>query len=386
MKIFARTRPRLVAALAVMLATAGLSPLLAIAADDTTPAAQVGPDQEALNKSVSQGIEFLRASQADDGSWTTPMAPGISGLITTSLLRSGLPADDPTVAKALKNLESFVQPDGGIYFAQSNHRNYETSICVLAFHEANRDGRYDKVLAGADKFLRGLQWDEDEGLTKSDDSYGGAGYGSHERPDLSNTQFFIEALKANGAEADDEALQKALLFVSRCQNLESEYNTTEFAAKINDGGFYYTVAAGGTSQAGVEPNGGLRWYGSMSYSGLKSMIYADVLNEDKRVKAAFEWIQKHYTVTENPGMKQQGMYYYVHTFAKTLHTLGQPYVEDDHGVKHDWRKDLAEHLMSVQKENGSWLNSAPRWMEGNPDLATAYALLALSYCQPQPAK
>ena len=38
------------------------------------------------------------------------------------------------------------------------------------------------------------------------------------------------------------ALQKALIFISRSQNLESDKNDTAFAAKINDGGFYYTPA------------------------------------------------------------------------------------------------------------------------------------------------
>ena len=87
-------------------------------------------------------------------------------------------------------------------------------------------------------------------------------------------------------------MQKALVFVSRCQNLESEHNTTPFAAKVNDGGFYYTIAAGGQSQAGNTPDGGLRSYGSMTYAGLKSMIYAGVSQDDPRVKAAYEWIQR----------------------------------------------------------------------------------------------
>jgi squalene-hopene/tetraprenyl-beta-curcumene cyclase len=29
------------------------------------------------------------------------------------------------------------------------------------------------------------------------------------------------------------------------------------------------------------------------------------------------------------------------------------------------------------------VNKAPRWYEGNPNLSTAYALLALSYCEPK---
>ena len=48
---------------------------------------------------------------------------------------------------------------------------------------------------GADRFIKGIQWDEGEGLDKSETGYGGAGYGKHKRPDLSNTTFMVEALK-----------------------------------------------------------------------------------------------------------------------------------------------------------------------------------------------
>jgi squalene-hopene/tetraprenyl-beta-curcumene cyclase len=119
----------------------------------------------------------------------------------------------------------------------------------------------------------------------------------------------------------------------------------------------------------------------MTYAGLKSMIYAGVSRDDPRVKAAFEWIRKHYTLEENPGMGAQGLYYYYHTFAKALATLGEAKLVDANGQSHDWRADLAQHLIAAQKPDGSWINDNPRWLEGDPNLATAYALLALSYCR-----
>jgi len=354
-----------------------LSPL---AAAEKVP---VSPERaKKVAESRKRALNFLRTSQADDGSWTVSAAPGIGGLVVTAALRSGVPADDPMVQKGLKYLQGYVQKDGGIYFPQSSHRNYETCIALLAFHEANADGRYNTLIANAEKFLRKLQWDEDEGLESSDTAYGGAGYGSHSRPDMSNTQFLMEALRAAGAKEDDPAMQKALIFVSRSQNLETEANTTPFAAKVNDGGFYYTPAAGGSSQAGTTENGGLRSYASMTYAGLKSMIYAGVGPDDPRVKAAYSWIQRHYTVESNPGMGQQGLFYYYQTFAKALDALKVDELEDAQGKKHNWRSDLIDHLVKVQKSNGSWVNDAERWNEGDPNLVTAYALLALSYCSP----
>lgn len=333
-----------------------------------------------LKKVREQAINYLKTKQSDDGSWTNAAAPGISALVVTALLENGLGPDDPVVQKGLKHLEGYIQTDGGIYFPKSNHRNYETSIAMLAFKAANADGRYRTALANADKFVRSQQWDEGEGKQKTDLEYGGAGYGSKSRPDLSNTHFLIEALRAAGAKEDDPAIQKALIFVSRTQNLESEANTTPFAAKVNDGGFYYTPAGGGSSVAGETENGGLRSYGSMTYAGLKSMVYAGVKADDPRVKAAYQWIQKHYSVDTNPGLDKQGLYYYHHTFAKALEAVGSDVVIDAAGKKHFWRNDLIGELAKTQNPDGSWVNKVPRWNEGDPNMVTAFALLALSHC------
>ncbi len=329
---------------------------------------------------VAKGINFLRGRQAEDGSYAKETGPAVTALVAASLLKQGRTVSDPMVAKALKFVEKFIREDGGIYQDGSTHKNYETCIAILCLSEANQDGRYDKVLKGADAFLKGLQWDEGDIKDKNDPAYGGAGYGSHRRPDLSNTSFLIDALKATGNGPEDEAMQKALMFVSRCQNLETEHNNTPFAAKNPDGGFYYTPAAGGSSQAGTLPDGGLRSYASMTYAGLKSMIYCGVEKDDPRVKAANKWISQNYDLSSNPGMGASGLYYYYHTFAKALSAMGVDKFEDSSGKQHDWRQELVAALAERQQSDGSWVNETPRWMEGNADLVTGYALLALSYC------
>lgn len=341
-------------------------------------------DKAKYEQAVAKAIAFMKTKgQAEDGSFSKSSGPGVTALAATAMLRNGVPAEDPAVAKALKYLEGFVHADGGVYATGSTNRNYETCLAVLCFKEANNDGRYDKLLKGADAFLKGLQWDQEEGKDVSDPYYGGAGYGGHQRPDLSNTTFLIDALRSTGNDADSEAIQRALVFVSRCQNLETEHNTTPFAAKNPDGGFYYTPAAGGTSQAGTTDEGGLRSYGSMTYAGLKSMIYAGLDANDKRVKAALEWLSKNYDLSENPGMGASGLYYYYHTFAKALDAAGQDAFTDSAGVKHNWRAELVDVLAERQQADGSWINETPRWLEGDANLVTGYALLALSYCKPE---
>jgi Squalene-hopene cyclase C-terminal domain len=344
-----------------------------------------GVDKAKLTQSVNRAVAYFQQAQADDGSWSAASGPGVTALVTASLIRSGRSPDEPTVARALKYLEKFLHDDGGMYGQGSTHTNYETCVAIAAFKEANKDGRYDKLLADAEKYIKEEPCDDGEKHDISSMSYGGAGYGGGKRPDLSNTSFLVDALHSVGRDADDPALQKALVFVSRCQNLTSPENTTEYAGKVNDGGFYYTIAGGGSSAAGETPDGGLRSYGSMTYAGLKSMIYAGVGPDDPRVKAALEWISDHYALAENPGMGTSGLYYYYHTFAKALDATGDATVTDAGGTAHDWRSELFEQLQRTQQENGSWVNASTRWMEGNPNLVTGYALLALSYCTPPAA-
>lgn len=347
----------------------------------------VGPDVAKLSASRENGVNFLKTAQREDGSWTSSEAPGVTGLVAYGLLAGGCPADDPVVTKAVKHLLTFTQPDGGIYFPKTHHANYETAIVMMVLHAAHQNGQYKDLLAKAEQRVRDLQWDETEKTDKSDLKFGGSGYGrTGDRPDLSNTVFFLEALQASGAKSDDPAVQNALVFLSRCQNLETEFNPSPFAVKVNDGGFYYTPAAGGTSQAGNTPDGGLRSYGSMTYAGLKSMVYAGLKPDDPRVKAATDWIRKFYSIEENPGMGQQGVYYYYQMFAKALSTMELEQIEDAAGQKHDWRAELAQQLFSRQQTNGSWVNENSRWMEGDPNLATAYALIALKYCEPTAVK
>ena len=342
--------------------------------------------QRQYEQTVSKAISYLvNKGRASDGSYSSFSGPGVTALATTALLRHGRSPNEPLVAGSLQYLVNFVQPDGGIYQSGSLYRNYETCLIIMCLTEANRNGRYDQVLARAEKFVTGIQWDEGEQKNASSFDYGGAGYGKHKRPDLSNTSYLVDALAARGHTADSESLQRALVFISRCQNLETEHNTTPFSTRNPDGGFYYTPAAGGTSQAGQTAAGGLRSYASMTYAGLKSMIYAGVELDDPRVEAAIEWIGKNYGLDSNPGLGNSGLFYYYHTFAKALHAMGAEQIRDAAGAQHDWRAELIRELARRQQPDGSWVNENNRWFEGDPNLVTGYALLALSYCQPRSA-
>lgn len=375
-----------------------------------TPAVVQKFGDEAKRKQIARkGVDYLlQKGQAEDGSFSKQLNPAITSLCLSALLANDVAVSDERIQKGLAFVETHVQADGGIYKTGSNLRNYETSVAIMCFvrardalkkagASAEQAGKYDVAIEKAAGFLKGLQWDEGENHGPTSDFHGGQGYGSHQRPDLSNTQFFLDALKASGEPADSEAMKKALIFVSRCQNLPSEHNGMEFARNItpgDEGGMIYTPAGGGETKVegkGDEsvdspddvPQGGLRSYASMTYAGLKSFLYAGVSKEDQRVRAALAWIGNHYDLESNPGLGQQGLFYYYHVFGKTMNAMGENEITDAAGVKHDWRKDLTTELAKRQKSDGSWTNAenSARWYEGDPNLVTAYSLLALSYCK-----
>jgi squalene-hopene/tetraprenyl-beta-curcumene cyclase len=333
---------------------------------------------------VNRAVAYLRSRQNADGSFAPRLAgPGVSAVVAAALLRNGVPSDDPLLQKTIAYLESKVQPDGGVY--ERGLANYTTSVALVAFAGANTGGKYDAVIRNATKFLRTLQTGDDGKVESGDVRFGGLGYDGKGRPDMSNTQYFLEALQAAGVAKNDPAVQRALVFVNRCQNLPGEHNDQPFAAKTSDddrGGLVYNPIDPDKNDRDRTPQGGLRSAGAMTYGGLKSFLYAGVSKDDPRVQGAMKWIRIHYTLDENPGMGKAGLFYYYHTFGKAMAALGEDKFTDAKGVAHDWRSELFEALKKRQRPDGSWINEGDRTFgESNPELATAFALLALSYCR-----
>ncbi|HEX4414633.1 MAG TPA: prenyltransferase/squalene oxidase repeat-containing protein [Lacipirellulaceae bacterium] len=341
-----------------------------------------------LKDIVSRGFDYLAKAQNDKGQISPRIGSGVTSLAVTAALRNGRKLDDPLVAKGFKALEAYVHPDGGIY-GSDRVRNYETCVAIMCLAEANKiagDKRYDKILKNAGDYVRGLQIGADGGVDKSDPKFGGVGYSGPERPDLSNTAYLVDALHSMGATDDDPAIQRALVFVSRCQNLKGKWNDTKFGPLVDDGGFYYVIPTANADPRDSDQytaNGGLRSSGSMTYSGFKSLIYAGLKKDDPRTAAAAKWIGANYSVTDNPGQGNAGLFYYYQLFGSALAASGMEKVATKSGEK-DWKHDLIVELAKTQKPDGSWANSNRQFMENDPSLCTAFALLALSNCDDKP--
>lgn len=361
----------------------------------------------AAREAVRKGLGFLRSTQGPAGGWmegaaakatdqskpSTAVPSAVTALALKAFAQAGFTArTDAAARRALDYVAAQTRPGPGFQpDLGGGLANYVASMVLMGL-AAQQDAALAREVESVREWLVRNQWDQAEGIGPRADWFGGAGYGNHGRPDLSNTQLMLDALHDAGVSTDDPAVQRALVFVQRTQNVAS--NDADWAQRgAKDGGFVYTPANGGESFASDAAGEGrqgekmppgtraLRSYGSMTYAGFKSMLYAGLSKDDPRVTAAWDWIRTHYTFDENPGLGQQGRYYYLHAAARALLASNAislvPVSAGQAAAPRNWRNDLVDALLAGQRPDGSWVNGADRWQEGQPDLVTTYAVLAL---------
>ena len=368
-------------------------------------------DWATANLAVSQGLQWLAANQSSRGAWMEgerveatdqPPREAAAAIAVTAMAMKALAQAAPNETKlrsaqdqALMFVRSELESRGFEGIDSTGLGNYVTSAVAmgLAALGSDSDPGNAAMLTKAVDHLTGGQWDQAKGVGPKRDWFGGAGYGRHGRPDLSNTQMMLDALYDAGVSPDEPAVQRALVFLGRSQNLKATNPADWAQAGSDDGGFIYTPANGGESfgsQTAGEGRYGesmpagaarsLRSYGSMTYAGFKSLLFAGLDADDPRVKAALGWIRNHWTFDENPGVGQQGLYYYLHAMARALRASGIETITTPDGVEHDWRSEMIAALVSRQETGGSWRNPVDRWEESKRPLATAYSVLALEEC------
>lgn len=356
---------------------------------------------------VEKGVAWLLKGQNPDGGFGPYGEEKFVRIKNTSdvgvtafaiyAVSKGMPAPKaaavPSLGSAVDFLLSRQQADGGFYDPKDpTLQNYKTCVALLALNTLDRV-KHSKAISKAQDFIKKQQFTEEDGYKPDENfGYGGIGYGSKQRPDLSNTQFGVEALAESGLSGSDELWKKAVMFIARTRNAKTVDPILK-ELKIGtsgDGGYRYAPdETRGPTETLDDGTHIFSSYGSMTYAALKSLLYANVKKEDPLVQDAFVWISKHFDVQENPGMAtkqnpragQQGLFYYYHTMAKALSLYGQSTIKDEKGIQHNWAKELGEHLAGLQTADGSWKNTSERWMEEIPVLATSYAVVALAECQ-----
>lgn len=367
----------------------GLSAATAAAKDPATPV-------------YEKAIDWLAKQQHENGGFgqvpgEPPGEVGITGLVIKALASAPEPFRTelmPKTEKAVAFLLKHQQPDGGFSQGKSGLGTYRTAIAITALGAVDR-ARYREAIAKAADWLKGDQIDEAEGAGPDSPHHGGFGYDQGGKPgaDLSNAQIALAALHDAGIAPDDPVFQRALVFLERCQN-NSETNAGVGKLRpLDDGGFIYDPGLDRNKSAETKnPDGTSSFvsYASMTYGGLMSLLHAGVTGDDPRVQAALRWIGSNYTLEENKGLGvrqtdpkagQQGLYYYYHSFAKCLSTLGTPTIQTDQGER-NWARDLFDALKARVKPDGFFQNEHDRWWEQDPTLVTAYVVNAMNYALP----
>src|SRR5205823_5578829 len=96
------------------------------------PAKKIGPDANEWNRVVDKAIGYLKTSQDPEGGWSVQRSPGVTGVALTGMLQTGrVTAKDPSVEKALKYIESLVNPKAGHIAGRDPKvqlQNYVTSV------------------------------------------------------------------------------------------------------------------------------------------------------------------------------------------------------------------------------------------------------------------
>jgi squalene-hopene/tetraprenyl-beta-curcumene cyclase len=371
-----------------LLLAAGTQPSFVMRARAETDESLRNEVQAAINR----GLKYLFAQQdSAKGFVGSSEHPAITALAAMAAMGNPETKDIPEHArKAYQFLILSQKDDGGIY--TTSLPNYNTSLALTALTLISGEPGIREAALKARRFVIKGQYDEGTPGEMDTPYDGGVGYGSKPPTDMSNTHFALEALYHSRKLLQDDPdraksepqlnYQAAIDFVTRCQHLASTNKSSWVSEdKTNKGGFVYrpgeSKVAPPESGDGTTP-AAPRAYASMGYAGLLAFIYADVKPSDPRIKAVREWLSANYSVTENPGIGSEGLYYYYHTMAKALNTAQIDFVETPQG-RRNWRSDLARHLFNVQREDGSWINENGRWMEKDSVLVTAYAVLALEH-------
>ena len=373
---------------------------------------QAGQDGAEWSDSQARAFAYLMQQQQRGVFANDPAMTGFGLMALQSKPRGLRTTQEQAVIDAGLQWLLTKQNDDGTFGERVT--NYTTCVVVGALVRWQNPAAAP-VLKKAQKAILMFQNSERGGYQRSDRDYGSIGYGNSQRGDLSNLHFSIEALRKTGLPEDHEALQKALVFLQRTQNLKSvndfsgkvpnpdkEGETMEVTSGDDGGATYYP----GNSNAGyiVRPDGQAipRSYGSMTYALLKSYTLAGVKGDDPRVQAAVKWIGDHWTLAINPGSdpalgektKYAGLFYYYMVLAQALDAAGMKAIEKVEtkttaaGVTQqvkttvDWQQELRAHLAKIQSADGSWVNGENgRWMEGMPLLCTCYAMVALEHCR-----
>jgi len=334
---------------------------------------------------LAAASKYLWSQQADDGGWHSH---------TYGLLRSGQSLTPFVLDALLQVPEGIYQPpstkvERAVSFLRSNTRldgamgmmdpdvpdypNYATALSVTALSRARHVGWESQVQRMVD-YLRVQQFTEQNGWAQDHPAYGAWGMGGNRRTppdtghvDLSMTRYVLQALRAAGLPASDPALERARVFVERCQNFDGKHTND------GDGGFFFSTTESDTNKAGADGRR-LRSYGTTTADGVLALLALGSSPGDERIVAAQRWMSGHHRDMNVPGFIGEAYerwprglaFYYSAVSAQAFRAL-----------KVNAGATVIEGLRRTQRSDGSWANPENLVKEDDPLIATTFAVHAM---------
>jgi squalene-hopene/tetraprenyl-beta-curcumene cyclase len=306
------------------------------------------------NSALGRAVRWLWDQQSDDGGWHSKTygllrsGQSLTPFVLDALL--GHPHEQVKVDKAFEFLKKTINTEAVDY------PNYATGLAVRVAGRLKRDA------SAWVEYLRGQQFTEENGWTHDDPAYGAWGMGGERRRppeaghvDLAMTRYVIEGLAAAGVTWRDPVMEKALIYLNRCQN--------------PDGGFYFSTVNLDTNKAG-DVNGKYRSYGTTTCDGLIAMRIASRPLDDRNMSIVRgqDWLTKNHLEERAPGFDieparmgwSEGLrFYYAAAITRAMPELAV--------------------ILPAQRADGSFSNPNKLVKEDDPLIATAFAVRVLCH-------
>ncbi|MCJ8328713.1 MAG: terpene cyclase/mutase family protein [Lentisphaeria bacterium] len=296
--------------------------------------------------SLDRGRLYLLESQKKNGSWSDH--PGITAMACVALLNERAGIDQAVFEKAFDFIRSKISKKGAVQY-KAEEDLYSSAVCLYALLIDNKKEDAEQINKLSGYLVRSTQ-------------SSGFSYAAAKDSDLSNTHWAIEAIALQETR-DSKSKQNPIFwkkiraFVKSCQ-LESGAFT------------YYPVDK--RPENPEHPELVQKEIASLSLGALKSLNHASAKKDSVEIKKGFDWFNKNFSVKENSGLKDGGLYYYYYMLSSTMNKYTVKYIN-----KSNWRKQLLIELLGKQKGDGNWVNQNKLWLENDPVLCTSYAIIAM---------
>ncbi len=289
-----------------------------------------------VNAAIGKGLQWILLRQHRDGSWGDHMGRyrnGQTALAVLTLLKSGLPANHPSVVRGFEFLER-----------EDPRRTYAAGCQLLAI-AASGNPDYEPMAERLVELL--LEWESSR--------IPGSWAYPEGAEDLSCTQFAAMGLWAAtemGIKVPKAVWQR--MVEATIEHFGGDASMIEDGGKKRDQavakGFVYHQASGVTTGSMTAAGLGIFEFATICTGGKLGTRFNKMIERNR--EPAQNWLRKHWKVNGNPG-RGGHPYYYLYG----LERLGSLMNTADL-VGHQWYQEGARFLVNGQRADGAWVNES----------------------------